>query len=370
MTFASFFSFRFSIIYTVFICLLSLYIQYHCSFFILFLPIVFIITYCNKYYAYPPLYNLHTSLFFSFLTVFSYEYSIHNHTHSLQALSHIHDIQLYITDKEIITNNAQYGFKLTGTITHNNPLLSHKKIYLYFPKQCPYLPGDCITIKNCHFSPTQKADFSLFLLKENALHSLFITKKQHITLIYRSPHSMQYLLWEKRSSMIDLLQKECSKECFDLAACLFWGNKNNIKQNFETKELFRAMGITHYLARSGLHMAIFAMVWIYLSKLLFLPFRKRTLLLIIIAFLYNLLSWSSISFIRALWTFICICLANLYKTRIHTLHILGVLCLYFLITNPIQILFLDFQLSFGLTCALVWYSSQKNLLNLNTNINY
>ena len=118
-----------------------------------------------------------------------------------------------------------------------------------------------------------------------------------------------------------------------------------------TKDYFKQWGISHYLARSGLHVVIFVMIWQTLLALLPLPLRTKNLFLILLIICYALLSWSSVSFERALLMFLLYRIACLLGYASHYIHVITLTTLR---TYPQSIasLFFDFQLSFGLPLPL------------------
>lgn len=94
-----------------------------------------------------------------------------------------------------------------------------------------------------------------------------------------------------------------------------------------------------------------------------IPFMARTLLGGILVSAYALLTWSSISFIRAILAFFIFILSTLLWAPSHGLYRLTLVCFLILICNPFQLFFLDFQLSFLITFTLVWLSTLRKAEN-------
>ena len=148
---------------------------------------------------------------------------------------------------------------------------------------------------------------------------------------------------------------------------IFFGNKHNKKYFFEkSKNQFKCWGILHFIARSGLHLMLFIFLWQLLFRLIPIPFAYKQWILIIFGIVYFFLSWASISFLRALFIFFAYKISPFFNTRVNLLHFLSLTALFMLINNPVLLFFLDFQLSFGLTFALVLFGQlqrqKKNLL--------
>ena len=142
---------------------------------------------------------------------------------------------------------------------------------------------------------------------------------------------------------------------------LFLGTQSkNIQETQMLQKNFLNWGISHYLARSGLHVALFILIINYIVSLCMIGYTVRYIFLGCIITGYTLLSWTSISFIRALTTFLLCLYAILENIPLHTFY---VFCLtYFLIVffYPFQIFSLDFQLSFALTFCLIWLNDLRS----------
>jgi len=283
----------------------------------------------------------------------------------MQHISGLKNLHIKVTEKEYTDHSQLYKECITGEIKNSHYSLLHPwKIYIYNKDISRCMPGDTIQV-SCHRARnTKKNDFSWFLCKEHVAATLFLTSKEKVALIKRPTWSIARLLWQKRNTMLDVFKHNSSSNTFSLASCIFLGNRTVIKQSLETKELFKKIGITHYLARSGLHLIIFMLVWRYILTLFFISHRKKVLALMTIGLAYSLLTWPSVSFFRALALFFLFSIATLNHMRAHVLYLLCLICTALLIYNPIQLFFLDFQLTFGLTCALMWHNYIENQIRL------
>lgn len=347
-------------------CITSITIQCYHPWFVLIMPIVgaIIHLYTQKHEYQLRLLSV---LAIAFAAAFSYEYQIQQHQYALDIMSSATKVHLTIVDKETVENNRHYKEYLVGSINH--PLIAGKNVHLYSTRISHYLPGDEIIIDNVEIKLPKQSDFALFLRKERTIATLFLSKQQSITLVNRPQYSLRRFLWQKRNAVMHTIKEHCSKKTFALASCLFWGNKHLIKQHTPIKESFRDLGITHYLARSGLHMAIFVLLWLCMGNILFFDYRKKIIVLLCIGSVYAILSWPTISFMRSFFMFACISIAHICRQRTSSIHVLTLLCALFLITNPAQLFFLDFQLTFGLTWALIWHAQIDAQLNHIININ-
>ena len=68
-----------------------------------------------------------------------------------------------------------------------------------------------------------------------------------------------------RHRILRKLQATLAPETFELVSSIFLGNRSYVKKSMDTtKEHFKTWGISHYLARSGLHVVLFIMLWQWL----------------------------------------------------------------------------------------------------------
>jgi len=215
--------------------------------------------------------------------------------------------------------------------------------------------GDTISVTGLTFKQPPK-DLGQYLLKEGIMATVFMTKLDY-TILERPQRSFARWLFYTRENLINALEKKLSPRTFQLFASIFLGNKQSPKWLIEkTKEHFNTWGVTHYLARSGLHMVIFVFIWQLLLRFLPAHWIAKELILLIASFLYCTLSWASVSFNRAFLTFLFHKACMLFSLQTNFLHLLTLVCLTILLHNPMQLFFLDFQLSFGLTCALAVFT--------------
>lgn len=244
-----------------------------------------------------------------------------------------------------------------------------KSKYFYFAKPAIMIynkephtmcVGDTIELQNITLKNTHNQSFGLYLMKEGACTSIFAEKlayriiKHPLISISRFIHNLKYRIYTA-------IQKKCTPNLFTFFSSLFLGNRTGNKYHMDIlTDQHKHWGILHYLARSGLHLVLFTMIWNMILRLFPLAYRPRSILLAILVLLYYLLSWSSISFIRALILY-SLYTAALIHDRIHHFYYLLILtCGLILLANPAQLFFVDFQLSFLLTFALAWLSMHEN----------
>jgi len=252
------------------------------------------------------------------------------------------------------------GKVVTMHITH----VDHQNIsfalryYLTAPQR--YEIGDLYYLSRVHLkkeNAPQETRLEQSLAREGIVATFFMPQLYGRRLHDKSfVYAFQRFWHTRRAALYTKLQKACnSPQLFALFSALFLGNKNN-EHYPKIKTSFSAWGITHYLARSGLHIVILIALWSYLLGYVYAPLFIKVWALLIMLFVYTMLSWSSLSFYRALFFFMLYSTGILLKKIPNPLHLFCILTTLTLITSPLALFFLDFQLSFGLTFVLLLLS--------------
>ncbi len=243
-------------------------------------------------------------------------------------------------------------------IIHSNNVetLVGETIQIYTQKKATFDVQDTVQIDSIQIKKPANIDFDTYLAKENISASVFIPVCKYTLLEHPESSFLRWFFYIKQS-LFNQCRKKLSHQTFALFSSVFLGNRIAGKKEMESpKESCKTWGISHYLARSGLHLVIFVFVWNLILCLFPISFYIKQFLLLMICTLYFILSWTSISFIRAFVTFIFYKICILLDIPINCFYLLTLVCFLILFFNPMQLFFLDFQLSFGLTFALAWYN--------------
>lgn len=229
-------------------------------------------------------------------------------------------------------------------------------IQLYVRHNIGLAIDDLIEISSLVFKKEKTTtNFTHYRLKEGISATLFVDTF-YCTIIDRPQWSLKRWIFNKRRALLLSFKKKLSPTTFNLFSSIFLGNKEASKQEMgHLKEHFNTWGITHYLARSGLHMVIFVISWQVLLGFIPLPFMIKEVLLLMLGLIYYVLSWPTVSFNRAFLLFLVCKLCLLARLQTDFLYLLSGICCAILLYNPLQLFFLDFQLSFGLTFALAYF---------------
>lgn len=267
------------------------------------------------------------------------------------------DVIATVTNKENInSSNIKEKIRLKVKQLKKNKLFEPAKFNLlcYSCISTNIIPGQRVQIKNIEIKKTETEKksnpFKYFLLK-NGILSSFFAKRLNYKIIAKNINPIKQYLYKIRKKIAQKIRYKLSSQTFPYFSSIFLGNKKETISS-QQKNIFNIWGISHYLARSGLHIVIFIIIWQLILNLVPLPIKTKTLLLIVISLIYLALSWASLSFMRAFFIFILYQLSKLLNKQANFLHLLTLICLLILIKNPIQLFSLDFQLTFALTFAL------------------
>ncbi len=233
----------------------------------------------------------------------------------------------------------------------------------------PFLEADdLVHIEECTLSnQNPKTGFNDYLIKSGINGTLFCHHLKY-TLLERPAYTHQKILSQLRSSVFDRVRGKMSEQTAAFYASLFLGNCHTHKTYLKSmKTSFGIWGLSHFLARSGLHLVLFIFLWHLLLGYVPLRSRYKYIIMLMLNTIYLLLSWSSLSFMRS---FAALCFyygAHLLQQQPSTLHVITLLSCACLLINPMHLFFLDFQLSFGLTFALAWIYQAISWHKLQTN---
>ncbi len=227
-------------------------------------------------------------------------------------------------------------------------------IQLYIGTRPSCLVGDTIIVPALKISLPANPIHENWYARSDVIATGFCPRLKY-DLLNRPIYHLGRWLQKKRNFLWMRLRHSLSKQTYTLMASLFGGSKDIDKIHMrDIKELFKRWGISHQLARSGLHVALFLLFWGMLLRLLPLPLAVRLITLLLLLLTYALLTWPSVSFMRALSMGTIATILRLFGKQVNSLHILSLVACGTLLLNPLHLFFIDFQLSFGFSFILLW----------------
>ncbi len=221
------------------------------------------------------------------------------------------------------------------------------KIISFLSKKIPN--GSRITLKKTSFSWPKKELENIQY--KNHLLGFFFAKKDDLEIEVDQSKTTNWI--QSIKARINEAQADnLSKASRSMVKSIFFGQSEFLTTN--TRSLFELWGISHYLARSGLHLILMASLLIWFFQICRFPIIFIRFLTLILTILYHLISSPSVSFFRALSMNLLISGAFFLGETPAILHLFSMITLLTILSNPFVVLGLDFQLSFGISGALIF----------------
>lgn len=233
---------------------------------------------------------------------------------------------------------------------------NNKTILFYTKSNKNICVGDTVTFFDICCKKPSNESFQHYQIKEQIIATIFNDTPKY-TIENHPTWSLRHWIWEQKKRLLDKLSQKLSSDGFKFFSSLFLGNRTCVKRSLEeTNEQFKIWGISHFLARSGLHLALFIFIWQAIFRIIPLPLIIKQIIILLLSCIYFILTWTSAPFTRSFALFLLNKSCFITKTSFHLLHYLTLVFLSFLLYCPLYLFFLDFQLSFALTFALAWFS--------------
>ena len=298
------------------------------------------------------------------LFFFWHEYQLYNHFKIHQELVQGRKFSGMIVNKKELDKKYLYLINLYSYKNQSKKQKSKALITVITKKNIPL--GQFVFIPFIFFIQKYKA---IDELKANSLNLTVHASGMAGSIIIEKSLSYQkvYALFNFLSLMKEYFYysfKVCltdeSRFFFDT---IFLGKSIN---NQKYRHLFFTWGISHYLARSGLHIQI--CITLMMSFFLFLGFSwfSSAILQLFLLFLFYLFTFSSISFFRAFIMFFLFLLCKLFKLPTTSLHTLSMTVIITFFMYPFCFLQLGTQLTFFTTFILSLISYVKCISNNNS----
>lgn len=282
------------------------------------------------------------------MTIRTYSLSLLYDTHRKSVPDALHN-QYVLVQEVLEPKEGYYRYILS---TEQTDILPCLQIMVYSRKNGWLLPSDRCRITYLQLSTPSDPGF-LAYCKRSTLHATAFTTTYWYTDRARPVCSLARWCFLIRKRAWGRIRRVMSAETATLFKALFLGNKD--EGPYEAiRPLFQHWGLSHYLARSGMH--IMMLIWIWSFFIGFFPgWHIQTLLCVILLTFYAFFSWSSLSFIRALFCAFITLGSGYWYYPAHPLYTLHTVAFLTLAWNPFSLLGLDFQLSYGITTAILLY---------------
>lgn len=253
---------------------------------------------------------------------------------------------------EVLTNNA-YNHRYYATCFTES---GKHKVVLYQSKKLSALRVSDRFQGVFFFQPIlspknpSRFDYPTFLGHKNIFYQT--TLPTTITFLPQAKN-LNYYLSEWRHVLMNSFSGDSFSEASrGVIYALLFGQRNDLDP--EIVQSYRAVGVVHILAISGLHVGVlYAVVAFVLSRI---GLSKKGVVIGSILFLvfFALLTGLSGSVVRAVMMFSIVGLGSLGKLKTSTLHMLAISMFCILIVAPNYLFDVSFQLSYAAVFSIVW----------------
>jgi ComEC/Rec2-related protein len=193
--------------------------------------------------------------------------------------------------------------------------------------------------------PCDNNPYAQYLQKQHIWATSFLTDQRFFVARKNSSH------WYEK--IFTKLERLHDKPVSYLYNPLFLGKKEKDSCSLEMQHLSTYWGIAHHMARSGIHLVTLIGFFIVLFHYARIRTRFRFLIYLLLAIFYWHISIDSISFLRSLTMIAIQMITKFHKYQYSSIHAFALTTLLFVMHNPLLVLFLDFQLSFGITGCII-----------------
>lgn len=192
----------------------------------------------------------------------------------------------------------------------------------------------------------QDNPYSLYLIKEGIWASAYVSCEKFYIALQNKP------CWYQR--YLNYLSCHFTTQVGHLYNPLFLGKKEKNELSLRIQHQSLYWGIAHHMARSGIHLVTLLGLCIAIFHYARIRSRFRFGLYALLITGYALITIPSISFIRSMIMIMIQMFSKLNRFQYSGIHAFALTTLVVIQYNPYHVLFLDFQLSFGITAVIIW----------------
>ncbi|HSW75910.1 MAG TPA: ComEC/Rec2 family competence protein [Candidatus Saccharimonadales bacterium] len=279
----------------------------------------------------------------------------HSYEHFLKKTVHIAGTILQINDSDLTKQQTTILLKTNYIYSANKQVLSLPQnilIFLSTKRAEKFKEGqEIIILKAELMQPEPRCPYETYLIKEHIWATTYIGS-QKINILKQA----ELPLYKK---CFNLFSKHLNKSTTSLFNPLFLGKREKNKDILSIQHYSLYWGIAHHMARSGIHLVTLFGLIMTLLHYAGIRHSYRYALGALLSIGYFQITFPSISFIRALCMILFQMFSKLNKFTYSSIHALTMTTFLVILHNPLQILFLDFQLSFAVTYIIIWLFQAK-----------
>lgn len=209
---------------------------------------------------------------------------------------------------------------------------------------------DYISVSNAQiYIPTNSnGDYDYSQIADS---TLLCATSSNADFLWKSDLTPYYHILNFKSIVCQKADDYLSKDLSGLFKGMLFGDKSDLSPT--TEKSFRAAGISHLLAVSGLHTSLWCGLILSLFMLLKIPQKAGNVLCIVFLLIFCIVACFTPSVIRATVMAIAVLISPFFKRTPDSLNSLGAAVAFILIINPFTITSISFQLSAAATLGVL-----------------
>jgi len=212
-------------------------------------------------------------------------------------------------------------------------------------------------------------DYARYLAVNNVFHQVYLAKGCFTCSGFRKGNWLKDFALQARSRLLEMMkQNGITGREYAVAAALLIGYDDLLDAG--QRQEYAGAGVVHILCVSGLHVGIVFLIADYLF--FFLRKQKKAVwlrptLIILVIWLYSVITGLAPSVLRASLMFTLITIGNSLNRQSHTFNTLAASAFILLVINPAMLYDLGFQLSYGAVAGIVAFQPHIRRMFISTN---
>ena len=252
------------------------------------------------------------------------------------------------------TDRLLYTVKLINIKNEQKSVNFSGKIYVYAPEDVAtkFKRGDILTFKGKLSFPAPKMNFGGFN-SERYYRSLgiyaFCNEPEFIK-VSRGRFSLTQLMGNISDFSSGILKTRIGGENANFISGVLLGDRSSFSEDLTQN--IRKTGVSHITAVSGMHVSILTLFLLYITNIFTKKRRTKALFILVVLFLYMIITGMSPSVVRAVIMSGCSMIGVIINRRGNTLFMVALAATVMLIINPYLLYNSSFMLSFISTASI------------------
>lgn len=256
-------------------------------------------------------------------------------------------------------NQNKYILKISSLGIGGNQRPINEKTMLKIIGSSNIELGDKIEFQGIFKTPMTNTNPKLYNYRENLISKDIYTsiniKANEILELDKSSRSFKYKMRSSfRSKVESTFDKYLDKDNSDLLKGIVLGDYNYLDEEY--LKTYRDIGLAHILAVSGLHIGIIAGAIVFFMSRIGLNRKWNTIITISIIWIYAYLIGFPSSILRANIMFSLLFIGFLMAEPYDSINALFLSFLILILSNPLSILSVGFQLSYAATFSILYFT--------------